>query len=300
MPAGSHPKLSAAPGDLNLPERFEILRPLGEGGMGMVFEAFDHERKAHVALKTLKRLASRKQGAQALLRFKREFRALQDLHHRNLVSPGGAHRRGRPVVFHDGARRGARSALLRAPATARWRRRGWPCSSPARRAYSSSVDDPPMQFLRMPSQRGHDRAATLDEVRLRSALPQLASGLEALHAAGKVHRDIKPSNIRVTPAGRVVLLDFGLVADVSERPSIDGDVAGTPAYMAPEQVTRKRGGARRRLVRARRAPLRGADRRAARSTGRRSQVLMNKQREMPPPPPHAVARASRPTSTRSA
>src|SRR5271170_2613783 len=88
MPARSHPEDLNAPADLTIPERFQLLRPLGEGGMGVVFEAFDRERNARVALKTLKRLASRRQGAQALLRFKREFRALQDLHHRNLVSLG--------------------------------------------------------------------------------------------------------------------------------------------------------------------------------------------------------------------
>lgn len=56
--------------------------------MGVVYEAFDRERNAKVALKTLKATVSRKASAQALLRFKREFRALQDLHHRNLVTLG--------------------------------------------------------------------------------------------------------------------------------------------------------------------------------------------------------------------
>ena len=63
--------------------RFELISRLGEGSMGVVFEALDRERQMRVALKTL-----RFQDGEMLARFKREFRALQDLHHPNLVSLG--------------------------------------------------------------------------------------------------------------------------------------------------------------------------------------------------------------------
>src|SRR5262245_10025355 len=62
------------------PPRFERMRRLGEGGFGVVYEAYDAERRAHVALKT-----SARRGARDLVRFKREFRSLADLAHRNLV-----------------------------------------------------------------------------------------------------------------------------------------------------------------------------------------------------------------------
>ena len=76
---------------------------------------------------------------------------------------------------------------------------------------------------------------------------QLAEGLAAAHAHGVIHRDLKPGNLRVTPDGRLKILDFGLAKFLAPRGgdgdatvTDEGQVAGTLAYMSPEQL---RGGA---------------------------------------------------------
>jgi eukaryotic-like serine/threonine-protein kinase len=206
--------------------RFEVIRGLGEGGMGTVYEALDHERSTRVALKTLREV-----HPDARFRFKHEFRSLQDIHHPNLVSLGEMFEENgqlfftmelvNGVRFLDHLRRGSAPAL--------------PGPALAREEIATQVkvraEAKPPACVGAPA----NTPVSIDEPRLRAAFGQLARGLHALHVAGKVHRDVKPSNVLVTPEGRVVILDFGLVQSVaeSERAFL---VVGTARYMAPEQA----------------------------------------------------------------
>jgi hypothetical protein len=82
-----------------------------------------------------------------------------------------------------------------------------------------------------------DQPMPADPERLRPALRQLVQGLRALHDAGKLHRDVKPSNVRVTPEGRVVLLDFGIALELKRAADeSDGAIMGTPLYVSPERA----------------------------------------------------------------
>lgn len=85
----------------------------------------------------------------------------------------------------------------------------------------------------------------LDEKRLRHVLPQLVNGISGLHAQHIVHRDLKPSNVMVDDQSRVVVLDFGLVAELQERldqsvSMCSGQFSGTIRYAAPEQLSGRR------------------------------------------------------------
>ncbi|MFO0692459.1 MAG: AAA family ATPase [Polyangiales bacterium] len=215
-------------------ERFAVVRPLGEGGMGVVYEVRDRDRELYLALKCLRDL-----GASEALRFKAEFRALRDVRHPNLVRLDELFEEDGQYFFTmelvDGV-----DFLAHVRGTADASRTGSTSGSASsreametvvgRKAPTTTVEAAP------PEPEASPATPTYDEARLRSALVQLALGLDALHRAGLVHRDVKPSNLLVDRTGRLVILDFGVVAELSEGNESSAELVGTAAYMAPEQA----------------------------------------------------------------
>ena len=207
-------ELGARVGDYVLEQR------LGAGGMGEVFAARHVRTDELVALKTLSSTT-----ATRLYRFKREFRALADVSHRNLI-------RLYELVVPDVGQ--TSSASLDSISEL-------PDEHDGLAFFTMELLDgePFVDWL-----RGELPDGVLPDLRrLNLGLRQLVEGLVHLHAHDCIHRDIKPSNVLVTTDDRVVVLDFGLVSELSgpdKGITRDGQLLGTPSYMAPEQAIAQR------------------------------------------------------------
>lgn len=185
--------------------------------MGVVYEALDRERGARVALKTLKAWSPDR-----LYLLKREFRALADLEHENLI-------RLQELICEQGSWFFTMELLEGTDFLT------WVGARPSQDATASTAA-PLSAPAQAPSNPPPGPPPRVHEGRLRAGLQQLARGLSALHAAGKVHRDLKPSNIHVTSGGRVVIMDFGLFGEAGAPPESSVAKMGSPSYVAPEQA----------------------------------------------------------------
>ncbi|MCA9676497.1 MAG: serine/threonine-protein kinase PknK, partial [Myxococcales bacterium] len=207
--------------------RFFRLAQLGEGGNGVVYRALDLVLGVEVAVKVLARSSGRD-----LYRFKREFRALAEVMHPNLV-------RLYELFVHDDQWSFSMELVDGVPLRDHLRRRATTITDDGG---TSPFDDeaptrtgPTGELPGGPARPG----APLGDGPLADVFAQLADAVMAIHATGKIHRDLKPSNVLVEPGGRVVVLDFGLVSDADpddvER-THEAMAVGTPAYMSPEQA----------------------------------------------------------------
>ncbi|MCZ7459710.1 serine/threonine-protein kinase [Streptomyces sp. WMMC940] len=183
--------------------RYRLVRQLGEGGMGQVWEAQDKTLGRPVAVKVISLLAGGgSRGGEARTRFLREARITARLQHPHIVT------------IHDLGE--TDTGDNRAPFLVMELIRGEGLDTMLRRG-----------------------AVTLPDAARWGA--QICDALADAHEAGIMHRDIKPSNILITPSGNVKVLDFGVAraADpyaTADRLTQTGLIVGTPPYMAPEQA----------------------------------------------------------------
>ncbi len=176
-------------------DRYHILEQLGEGGMAVVYKAYDSHLDRAVAVKVI--LPGFEQSENFLKRFEREAQAIARLTHPNIVRVlDYGHYHGLPYLVMEYLPGGTLKQKIGQP---------------------------------MPWQE----ASRL--------LTPIARALAYAHQVGILHRDIKPANILITHSGEPMLSDFGLakLLDVQDGVDLTGStgVIGTPAYMAPEQMT---------------------------------------------------------------
>jgi serine/threonine protein kinase len=231
--------------DLGGSDRFVVQRRLGQGGFGVVYQAYDKKREQMVAVKTLRRME-----AAALYRFKKEFRILADIVHPNLVTLHDLLSERDVWFFSMELVEGVNllEYLRERMSTPGPETSGEWLTTPAVEMVAVQRELPTLDFAEAAAP-GADQE-TLEHIvaapsairldRLRDSFRQLADALCTLHETGILHRDIKPSNVLVAPGGRVVLLDFGLAMEIGpEEMAQSMNIVGTPAYLAPEQAAGK-------------------------------------------------------------
>ncbi|MBL8898416.1 MAG: protein kinase [Planctomycetes bacterium] len=240
---------SAARAEANAPlqrvEEFELLRELGRGGMGIVYEARDRVLARRVAVKLLP--AHRLALGDARQRFEREVAALSRLAHPHLVAiyrSGLAHEP--PFLAMELVRGGVSleqrlRALHRVPFA---QRRVEHLLGEVRERRSTSAFAEATTDLEAPRSgssgtQARDASYATCIARL---LAETAEALEHAHQNGVLHRDVKPANLLIDERGAARLVDFG-VARLADEAALTatGGFAGTPLYAAPEQISREHG-----------------------------------------------------------
>ncbi len=189
---------------------YEVVAPIGAGGMGEVYLARDARLGRDVAIKVLPETFAH--DPDRLARFQREAKMLAALNHPNIATIYGLEQSG------------GKSCLV--------------------------MELVPGETLQ--DRISRDGAVPVEEVL--AIARQIAEALEAAHDKGIIHRDLKPANVKVTPEGKVKVLDFGLAkaladdqsaVDISNSPTLSkaatmqGVILGTAAYMSPEQARGK-------------------------------------------------------------
>jgi tetratricopeptide (TPR) repeat protein len=233
---------------------YRLLREVGRGGMGVVYEAVQVSLNRRVALKVLPFAATL--DPRRLQRFKNEAQAAAGLHHTHIVPVYGVGcERGvhyYAMQFIEGHTLAAALAALRRQrglaggsadeASAAGAAAGQPTT-----AYPPAADEP----AAAPASTEAAAALTTEKPgagpaycrRVAELGVQAAEALEHAHQLGVVHRDVKPANLLVDGRGSLWVTDFGLAqVAMGEGLTLTGDLVGTLRYMSPEQALAKRAG----------------------------------------------------------
>ena len=215
-PSGEMPVVVPAPAQQsvgltvgqNFGSRYHIIRVLGVGGMGAVYQAWDQTLEVAVALKVVRpESAPDPVAAEALQRrFKQELLLARQVTHKNVVR------------IHD---LGEIDGI-------------------------TYISMPYVQGTDLATVLTRDGRLPVE--RAVAIAKELAAGLVAAHAAGVVHRDLKPANIMIDADGGVLIMDFGIARSTSGSTAFgmtaSGVIVGTVEYMAPEQAKGERVDAR--------------------------------------------------------
>jgi WD40 repeat protein len=218
MAASDAPNVGSASAGSGTPThigRYVVLKPIGEGGMGLVFAAYDPKLDRKVAVKLVRPAlheGDRRANAESKLRLQREAQTLAKLSHPNIIH-----------VYEVGT---LDDGVFIA-----------------------------MEYFEAPTLKRWQDQSEISWREILAAYRAAGRGLEAAHAAGLVHRDFKPHNVLVNENGQVRVIDFGLALEAStaelarqsdeppsawiDRLTLTGRIMGTPPYMAPEQWSSK-------------------------------------------------------------
>jgi serine/threonine protein kinase len=207
---------------------YRIVREVGRGGMGVVYEAEQISLGRRVALKVLPFAAAL--DARHLQRFKNEAQAAAGLRHANIVPIHGVGQE-RGVHFYA-------MQFIEGQSLAEWiAERRASCPGPSERGPAADSTRPDTPLLTEGSARSPEFYRAVARVGVQAAL-----ALEHAHQSGVIHRDVKPGNLLLDSSGHLWVADFGL-ARCRAEPGLTGtgDVVGTLRYMSPEQALARQG-----------------------------------------------------------
>jgi serine/threonine protein kinase/Flp pilus assembly protein TadD len=218
---------------------FEVVREIGRGGMGVVYEARQVSLNRRVALKVLPGIG--RSSGQAVERFRREASSAAKLTHPNIIQ-----------VYAFGEERGHHFIAMEyvdGPSFERVLLEGKCPDLIESEEATFALDTDRTVPIHHVAERPVSKAPCPDAMARRKDLDRYlrilidtARALHAAHEMGVLHRDVKPANILLDSRGHVKLADFGLARREAAGDTVtsSGEVLGTLAYMSPEQVAPKR------------------------------------------------------------